>query len=271
MKAFIFCGHHNSGKTTFIKKLAEELAKSGYSVSYIKHITEPDKWETTEELHDTENLLESEIKTAVALLGELNITYKKNKSLPGHENDSAWERKILRATLKQLHTDYVLIEGFKHYDGPIPKIIFGKSEEETVKLYEEIKDYGVYIGYTGMSVEKGRGIEKINHKQFEELTYLSYTADNSSFFTSLNLEYPSDIDCGECGVSSCREFVKEVIAGKKRMSECKPLHGEIKLYINNNPIYLKSFVGNTLKDIIKAYIKNLHDAPTEGSIKILIK
>ncbi len=265
MKAFIFCGYHNTGKTTFIKNLASELAKLGYSVAYLKHVTDPSTWKTKENLHDTETMLETGIKTSIALTEEVTVTYTKNHLATQRGNASSGERKTIRNTLKQLNADYVLIEGFKHYDGPIPKIIFGKSEEEILKLYQEIGNYGIYIGYTGM------GIEEINREELKGLKHLSYTRNNVSFFTSLSAEYPSDIDCGECGVSSCREFITEVLNGKKSMSECKPLHGDIKLYINNNPVYLKSFVGNTLKDIIMAYIKNLHDVPPEGSIKILIK
>ena len=265
MKAFIFCGYHNTGKTTFIKTLAGDLVNLGYSVAYIKHLSSLKKWKRQEETRDTEDILKSGIKTSIAILSETSITYTQNKFIPHDENDFNWERKIIRDTLKQIHTDYVLIEGFKHYDGPIPKVIFGKSQEEIIELYKKIKNYGVYVGYTGA------GIKRINSEEFKNLRYLEYTDNNSSFFASLNLEYPSDIDCGECGVSSCKEFIQEVLAERKSMDQCKPLQGDIKLYINNSPVYLKSFVGNTLKDIIKAYIKNLHDAPAEGSIKILIK
>jgi molybdopterin-guanine dinucleotide biosynthesis protein B len=37
MKVFQIIGKHNSGKTTLIEFLAEELQKRGYRVGYIKH------------------------------------------------------------------------------------------------------------------------------------------------------------------------------------------------------------------------------------------
>ncbi len=270
MKTYIFCGYHNTGKTTFIKRLAENLIQRGYSVSYIKHMANPQKWENKDlNEKDTEQLIETGIQRVVSILPNQNITYTKNRWKPKESTpltNPKEERKILRSTLREIHSDYVLIEGFKHYDGPIPKIIFAKSSEELTKLYKEIGEFGIYLGYTGYNLGK----TTISTNGINDPTYIDYENPDISLFTDSKLQYPMDIDCGECGVSTCKEFALGVLHGKKTMRDCKPLNNDIKLLINNQPIYMKSFVANTLKDIIKAYVQNLHEAP-KGEIKITIK
>ena len=54
------------------------------------------------------------------------------------------------------------------------------------------------------------------------------------------------------------------------LKNCIPMSADVKLTVNNKPVFLKGFVRDILRDIVIGFAKNLHDYE-EGDIKISIK
>ncbi len=141
MKVIIFCGFHNTGKTTLLKKCIAGLLKKGYTVSTLKHI-QKDSY-ILKEKTDTLLFLLAGSETVVGVSKNYTVQYSR-KSKNNGENMA--ER--LSEILKSLKSDFILIEGFKSYRGGIQKIVFGKDEEEIKSLIDTNT-----IGYCGIGLK----------------------------------------------------------------------------------------------------------------------
>ncbi|NOY10246.1 MAG: hypothetical protein GXP33_15540 [Spirochaetes bacterium] len=260
MRPLIVCGYSGTGKTSFVKKAAEGLRDAGFTVAYIKHSGR--KPEISGKSKDTELLFNTVTNTAVTVSGDLDVIYRRRKGNKPVLSAGGFSQKEMRLRLRNLlngiDADYVLIEGFKDYNGPIPKIVFGRNRKDI----ENLKD-SLTVAYSGIGVED-YGIEGIH--------FLPVSMGKNKlkdFIQSNTIDFAAGLDCGECGFPTCREFAHELLAGNKRISDCLPLQDDVKLYINGKRIYLKGFVRSTFRDIIEAYIKNLHGTE-DGKIRITI-
>ena len=253
MKPLIVCGFSETGKTTFIQRAVEGLKAAGFTVSYIKHASSEPKLSSID--RDTERLFESGADNSIAVSSGFDIVYRRNTDM----QKSKGERLKIRTLLTSISSDYVIIEGFKSYDGPIPRIVFGRNREDI----EELKN-NLTVGYSG------RGTEDYG---INGLTFLSLSMDKKEIadYIVLNtVPFVADLDCGECGFPTCRDFAVELLAGKKELNDCIPMNDDIKLLVNGNRVALKGFVRSTFRDIIKAYVQNLHGTG-EGRIQINIR
>jgi len=253
MKPLIVCGFSGTGKTSFVQKAVEGLREAGFTVSYIKHSNgDP---ELSGIGKDTEGLFKGGADTAVTVSNAFDIVYRRNTDMKTAKSN----RLKIRTLLDSLSSDYAIIEGFKNYDGPVPRIVFGSNRKDI----EELKN-NLTVGYSGIGMED-YGIKG--------LTFLPLSMDKkeiADYIISNTVPFVADLDCGECGFSTCREFAHELLEGKKELSDCVPMHDDVKLLVNGKRIPLKGFVRTTFRDIIKAYVKNLHGAE-EGEIRINIR
>jgi len=115
MFVFQVIGKHNSGKTTLIEFLTEELKKRNLKVGYIKHDPKS-KGITDKRGSDTDRVKD---KTEITALVSPEIT-------------TLWFLKnlFLREVLKFFETcDVVIVEGFKFEKG-FPKVVVGELEED---------------------------------------------------------------------------------------------------------------------------------------------
>ncbi len=260
MRPLIVCGYSGTGKTSFVKKAAEGLKGAGFTVAYVKHSGR--KPEITGKVKDTELLFNNVDVTAVAVFKNLDVIYRKRKddkplSSPGGSPQKEIRLRI-RGLLDEIDADYVLIEGFKDYNGPIPKIVFGRNREDI----ENLKD-SLTVAYSGIGVED-YGMEGMH--------FIPVSVERNKlkdFIQSNTIDFAAGLDCGECGFPTCREFAHELLAGNKKISDCLPLQDNVKLFVNGKRIYLKGFVRSTFRDIIEAYIKNLHGTEN-GKVRITI-
>ena len=116
-------GKHNSGKTTLIEFLTEELKAKGYKVGYIKHDPKG-KGITDKEGSDTYRVKPNTEKTA--LISPNLTTFWINKPLE------------LKEALKLFEDcDVVIVEGFKFEKG-FPKVLVGELEEDLKGRVESI-------------------------------------------------------------------------------------------------------------------------------------
>ena len=119
-KLVFFVGHHNSGKTTLIERLAIELQKRGYTVGYVKH--DPKGHGVTDkEGSDTDRMFRVVSKVALLSTGKLTL----------------WERKeddpmdVVKEYFKGF--DIVLLEGWKTLEG-VKRVVVGDLSVEGFKV-----------------------------------------------------------------------------------------------------------------------------------------
>lgn len=132
-------GGKNSGKTTTIEAITKELAKRGYKVAVVKHVSEKDFTIDTKG-KDTWRFARSGAKTVVSIASKEIATIEKT----GTSNLSLEE--ILE---KCRGNDIVLIEGLKKLLGKnekVPKIVAVKSAEEAINAS---KNFNPIIAFTG--------------------------------------------------------------------------------------------------------------------------
>ncbi len=108
-------GRHNSGKTTLIEFLTEELTKRNLKVGYIKHDPKG-KGITDKPKSDTHRVKTSTIRTALVSPSLTTLWFLESLSL----------KQVLKF-FKDL--DVVIVEGFKFEKG-FPKILVGQLEED---------------------------------------------------------------------------------------------------------------------------------------------
>ena len=112
MKVIAISGHHNSGKTTLIERVAKELKKRGYRVGYIKH--DPKGHGITDkEGSDTYRLRELADKRCLFSPSEITLWESSPPDL----------RKFIEERFNDC--DVVIMEGFKNIDG-FPKVAVGE-------------------------------------------------------------------------------------------------------------------------------------------------
>ncbi len=254
MKPIIFCGYRRRGKTTFIRRLIKILKSRGHGVATIKHMggSHGIKLEDA----DTVRCLKEGADVSFGFGNGYTLRYEYNFK------DRDETIKLIRYKVHQLimgsGSEYVLIEGLKNYDGPIPKIVFGNTKEEVEGLIDDLT-----IGYTGF--------EASDYKL--DIPYLPFDLDEDELYNFIkenSIPFVADLDCGECGYPTCRDFAEKLIKKEVNIKMCVPMSGDVELFINNKPVYLKGFVRDVLRDVVKGFVKNLHDYE-EGTIRIIVK
>ena len=254
MKPIIICGFRHTGKTTFIKRLIKIIKEKGHTVAVIKHIGK--SHEPRLEDSDTTRYLNAGADLSFGFGSGYTIKYEINEE---EKNETP---KLMRYKLHNLimaaNKDFILIEGFKSYDGPIPKIIFGNQKDEIISLIDELT-----IGYSG-----------INASDFDiSIPFIPFNMDDEKLYEFIkrnSIPFVADLDCGECGYPTCRSFAKALMQKKVTIKSCIPMSSDVRLTVNNKSVYLKGFVRDILRDIIIGFAKNLHDYE-EGDIKVSIK
>jgi len=115
MFVFQVIGKHNSGKTTLIEFLTEELKKRNLKVGYIKHDPKG-KGITDKRGSDTDRVKDKTEITALVSPEITTLWFLRNLSL--------------REVLKFFETcNVVIVEGFKFEKG-FPKVVVGELEED---------------------------------------------------------------------------------------------------------------------------------------------
>jgi molybdopterin-guanine dinucleotide biosynthesis adapter protein len=142
VEPFVFqvVGFQNSGKTTFIKSLLEELHRSGTKTGIIKHHGHGGKPDIKETKDSSSYLQTGSMVSIVEGEGRLLLqSEKENWSLPEQIR-----------ILHHFHLDIILVEGHKFEEYPKALII---RNEEDLFLIEQLKNI-VVVFYRDHSVSR---------------------------------------------------------------------------------------------------------------------
>jgi molybdopterin-guanine dinucleotide biosynthesis protein MobB len=149
MRALIFCGYHNTGKTTMLLRAVRGLTAKGFTVSTVKHSPgmnrDPASPGGAAQSTDSERLLAA--GSAGTVLVTATEAFMQRRLVLRDAGDPA---SVLSEILGELRTDFVLIEGFKRYHGPLPKILLVRKAEELSELTDETT-----VAYSGLHAREG--------------------------------------------------------------------------------------------------------------------
>lgn len=226
VKAVVFSGHKESGKTTVVEDLVKELVNRDYKVGTIKHIPQKDFSLDTPET-DTWRHARAGSEKVVALS-------------PNEVATVDTKRPELEDILLQLgDMDFVILEGF-HNSKNIARIIASRSEDDARKLDDEFT-----IGFIG----KGYGEKPVFG--------LDESLEIADFVEERAVMVPGGLDCGECGFETCKDFVLAAINGKAAKDGCVALKGPVSLYVDEKRVPLKPFVQDLVAKTLAGMVSSL--------------
>ncbi len=248
MKVFSVAGYHHTGKTTVTVELIKNLKKRGFTVTSIKDIHNEN---FTMEKKGSNSWKHAQASGDTVIARGISETYQ------------IWNKKLtLNEMLSHLKSDFVVVEGMK--DVALPRIICAKDDEQL----EELVD-GTVFAISGKYAN--------DHDKYKDLKVYN-TTDQIKELTDLVIEkvfhvlpLPNLECCGECGMN-CREMVSGILAGRNSREDCKTDRNlDIQIEIGGKDLNIVPYVQNTLKDVIKAYVKNLKGYQAGDSIDIKIR
>ena len=247
MKALSVAGYSKSGKTSTVTALIRTMKDRGNRVSSIKDIHYED---FTMERKGSDSWQFQQAGSEVVIARGLKETY-----LIGPE------RLSLSEMLEMLTADWLIVEGMK--SEALPKIVCAETEEELAELV----DANVFAisGKISDNLEEYRGLPVISSiKESERLADLI----EEKVFEVLPLA--KDECCSNCGLT-CYEMVGEILAGRRTREECKTdRNQDLFLTIAGKDIKMVPFVRNVFRDMIIAFVSNLHGYK-EGKIEIRLE
>ncbi|MBT4333493.1 MAG: molybdopterin-guanine dinucleotide biosynthesis protein B [Candidatus Cloacimonetes bacterium] len=248
MKVFSVAGYHHTGKTTVTVELIKNLKERGFTVTSIKDIHNEN---FTMEKEGSNSWKHAQASGDTVIARGISETYQ------------IWNRQLsLNEMLSNLKSDFVVVEGMKNV--ALPRIICAKDEEQL----EELIDGTVFAisGIYANDHDKYKDFKTFNSKnQMKELTDLVI----EKVFHVLPL--PNLECCRECGMN-CREMVSGILAGRNSREDCKTDRNlDIEIEIGGKDLNIVPYVQKTLRDVIKAYVKNLKGYQDGDSIDIKIR
>ncbi|TET42076.1 MAG: hypothetical protein E3J63_01255 [Elusimicrobia bacterium] len=148
--------------------------------------------------------------------------------------------------LDSLDTDFIIVEGFKEKKS-FPKIVCLREKGEEKELSD-----GLEIALVG----------KGNFNSDRDISTIADLVVEKAF------KLPN-LDCGDCGFNSCYELAREILKGKKRVSDCTRLGRDVEVQVAGEPMELNPFVSDILRKTIKGFLSGLKGFK-EGKIRIKI-
>ncbi|HUW22450.1 MAG TPA: molybdopterin-guanine dinucleotide biosynthesis protein MobB [bacterium] len=148
--------------------------------------------------------------------------------------------------LDSLDADFIIVEGFKEKKS-FPKIVCLREKGEEKELSD-----GLEIGLVG----------KGNFNSDRDISTIADLVVEKAF------KLPN-LDCGDCGFNSCYELAREILKGKKRVSDCTRLGRDVEVQVVGEPMELNPFVSDILRKTIKGFLSGLKGFK-RGKIRIKI-
>lgn len=126
---FQVAGYQNSGKTTLVKRITEQLASRNFSIVTIKHHGHGGKPEMVESKDSTEHISAGAIASLVEGDGRIILQGEKE----------SWTIEEQIDIVSQLHPDLILIEGHKYEGFPKAVIVRSAKDQELIEKLNNIR------------------------------------------------------------------------------------------------------------------------------------
>ncbi len=247
MKAISVYGLSDSGKTTSVVSIIQELCARGYTVGSVKrihhgefHMDTPGK-NTDKHAHAGANTVAALASKETAVLFPRQLA--------------------IDELLKFYDQDFVIFEGYRGRE--FPKLL---SLLDVADLDKEIDE--TVIGLVGVGVA---GMTEYNGLPcFDARTQFKALVD---FIEEKCIEYAPMYDedcCSSCG-SNCRDFRKKLIQGEVSKEECALFSGDVELTVGGKNITMVPFVQRILKNSVDAVLKELDGYFENADVQIRIK
>jgi molybdopterin-guanine dinucleotide biosynthesis protein B len=257
-------GYKNSGKTTVIESIVQELAKRGYRVATAKHIPQKgfsidtegkDTWR-----HSTAGanpvVSVSDVETAVLIKnGEAQFSLDE----------------LLRFTPK---IDMIVLEGFSRLvldDENVGKILCVRNRQEYNDFREKTREK--IIAFCSAR-PMGKPILRIKEDSKTLVRrVLRYIRKQRKILTILS-RLPG-LNCGKCGHPSCEEMAAAIYRREAKLNDCVTLRLRSKLkteiIINDLEVPIQPFVSEIIRKSVLGMISSLKGVSIRGNEEIRIK
>lgn len=156
VKPYVFqiVGFQNSGKTTFIRKLIQQLSLEKFEVVTIKHHGHGGKPEVNEDKDSSQHIKAGAVASLVEGEGRLIL----------HGEREQWSLEEQIKILTILKPDFILVEGHKYEN--FPKAVIVRRKED-VKLLSQLKEIKMVLSWdesllAGYSLHKNFELCNIN-------------------------------------------------------------------------------------------------------------
>ncbi len=219
-------GYKKSGKTKAIEGLVRELVKRGYRVGTVKHV--PLKGFTLDQPKtDTWRHAQAGSERIVSISpGEVATLEKREADLSEVLPDFGG-------------LDFVIVEGF-HRSENVAKIMVARDGNEAAELDDEFT-----VGFIGHGAGEKPVLAPGDTKALADLV------------ERRAISPVGNLDCGECGYNSCRDFALAALAGKAPRDGCRALHGGVELTVDGRKVPLKSFMQDLISGTIGGMLSSL--------------
>jgi len=257
-------GHKNSGKTTVIESIVQELARRGYRVATAKHI--PQKgFSIDTEGKDTWRHSTAGANPVVSVSDAETAVLIKN-------GEAQFSLDQLLRFMPEI--DVIVLEGFSRMvldDEHVGKILCVKSKKE----YEDFREKTRGDIIASCSTRPmGKPILRIREDSQtlvgRALRYIRRKRKISKILSRL-----PGLNCRKCGYSSCEEMAVAIYRRKAELNDCITLKVRSKLktkiIINDVEVPIQLFVSEVIRKSLLGMLSTLKDISISGNEKIEVK
>ena len=246
----------NSGKTTVVEKLVEELKKRGYSIATVKHIAK-DNFTVDKVGSDTWRHARAGAELVVGLSdSEAAFILKEGKGL----------KKTFEIIEKLGNYDFVIVEGFKK--GNYPKIIVAESIDDIAEMRDDNT-----IAVSGIVASRNPELDLPVVDVLKNPEKLADILDTPEFKVKTILSRLPGINCTKCGSKSCAEMAEKIFRKEADFKDCVVLRAgkEVEVFVGGNEVPLGSFVQGFVKNIVLGMVDTLKKTEVKLGDEIVIK
>jgi len=242
-KVIAIVGYKESGKTSLIEALLEELRGRGLRVGVIKHTTRRYPVDTPGK--DTWRYMEAGAR-ASALLTPMDTALFLRRTLELDE---------VIHILQPL--DLVVLEGFKDLDR-VPRIILARDRSEVERLRN-----GLEVAVTGKIAKSNIGELGVPIIDPGAVGALAEIMENKA------IPLLPGLNCRKCGYPSCKELARAILTRKAKVSNCVNLPSrDVHIVLDGRPLRINPFVGRILRNVVMGVLSTLKGVETPESVEV---
>lgn len=241
-KTVSIIGFKNSGKTSVVEALVNELTSRGHRVGTIKHTADDIILDTpgkdTRRHRDAGSIATGILQeNATALFIDERITLQQ-----------------LAAKLGVI--EYLIIEGFKTINTHA-RIIVPRENNE----FDELSN-GLEIAIVRIPESR---YDQDNIMPLFDLIEAEKIAD---IVESKSFQMLSGLDCKKCGYPDCLTMGKAILSGQAKANQCIGYDASFILKVNGLDIALNKFTKQALENVILGFVKTLKGGEEAKKIQL---